>query len=117
MLMKRLLLCNARVCVIYENPREEHDVEVDHGYDGSWCRARVADEMEVGANDLHDFRSLVLMGCKARARLWGYELGVMPFLEGYLVIVSLMFHGGFFACVDARVEDLEFKNSNPRMDM
>jgi hypothetical protein len=49
--------------------------------------------------------------------LMSFELGVMPFLEEDLVIVSLMFHGGLGACVDARVEGLGFEDSNPRMDM
>jgi hypothetical protein len=41
------------------------------------------------------------------------ELGVMPCLEEDLVIVSLMFHGGLGACVDARVEDLGFEGLKP----
>jgi hypothetical protein len=49
--------------------------------------------------------------------LMSLELGVMPCLEEDLVIVFLMFHGGLGACVDARVEDLGFEDSNPRMDM
>jgi hypothetical protein len=46
-----------------------------------------------------------------------FELGVMHFLEEDLIIVFLMFHGGLGACVDARVEDLGFGDSNPRMDI
>jgi hypothetical protein len=42
---------------------------------------------------------------------------VIPCLEEDLCIVLLMFHGGLGACVDARVEDLGFEDSNPRMDM
>jgi hypothetical protein len=30
------------------------------------------------------------------------ELGVIPCLEEDLFIVPLMFHGGIYACVDAR---------------
>jgi len=41
----------------------------------------------------------------------------MPCLEENLVIVFLMFHGGLGACVDARVEDLGFKDSTPRMGL
>ena len=45
------------------------------------------------------------------------ELGVMPCLKEDLVIVALMLHGGLGACVNARVEDLGFEDSNLRMDM
>jgi hypothetical protein len=30
-------------------------------------------------------------------------------------LLYLMFHGGLCACVDARVEDFRFEDSNPRM--
>lgn len=46
-----------------------------------------------------------------------FEIGAMPCLEYNLFIVSLMFHGGIGSCVNARVEDLRFGNSNPRMDI
>jgi hypothetical protein len=48
--------------------------------------------------------------------LMSLELGVIPCLED-LFIALLMFRGGLGACVDARVEDLGFEDSNPRMDM
>jgi hypothetical protein len=46
-----------------------------------------------------------------------FKLRVTPCLEEESVIVFLLFHGGFRACVDARIEDLRFEESNPRMDM
>jgi len=42
--------------------------------------------------------------------LMSLEFGVMPCVEEDSVIVSLMFHGGLGACVDARVEDLGFES-------
>jgi len=33
------------------------------------------------------------------------------------MIGFLMFHGGLGICVNARVEDLRFENSNPKMNM
>ena len=45
------------------------------------------------------------------------KLVVIHYLEEYCFIVLLMFHGGLGACVDTRVEDLGFEDSNPRMDM
>jgi hypothetical protein len=41
----------------------------------------------------------------------------MPCLGEDSVIVSLMFYGVLGACVDARVENPRFEDSNPRMDM
>jgi hypothetical protein len=78
--------------------------------------------MESGANTLHDFGALFFWDVRlgkdhGEISLMSLELGVMPCLEEDLVIVFLMFHGGLGACVDARVEDLGFEDSNPRMDM
>jgi hypothetical protein len=41
----------------------------------------------------------------------------MEDLDDHGVLVFLMIHGGLGACDDARVEDLGFEDSNPRMDM
>jgi len=79
--------------------------------------------MGSGANTLHDLLALFL--CDAwRLRqdhrepsLTSLELGVIPCLEEDFFIVPLMFVGGLGACVDARVEDLGFEDSNPTMDM
>lgn len=49
--------------------------------------------------------------------LTSLELGVMPSLDEDLVIVYVMFHGSLGAWVEARVEDLRFENSTPRIDM
>jgi hypothetical protein len=109
------------------NPREEHEVGGDDGLScGSYHSARVftlVEDIESRANALHYFVALFLLDAW---RLWkdhqepnvmSLELGVMPYLEEDSFIVFLMFHGGLGACVDARVEDLGFKESNPRMDM
>ena len=46
------------------------------------------------------------------------ELDVVPWSEHKLVILSLMFHDGLDASVGhARVEDIEFEESHPMMDM
>ena len=46
------------------------------------------------------------------------KLGVVPWSEQKLVILSLMFHDGLDASVShARVEDIEFEESHPVMDM
>jgi hypothetical protein len=67
---------------------------------------------------LDDFVALFLCDAwRLEPSLMSLELGVMPCLEEDLVIVFLMFHGGLGVCVDARVEDLGFEDSNPRMDM
>ena len=78
--------------------------------------------MESEANALHDFGALFLWGVRpgqdhGETSLMSFELGVMPCLGEELVIVALMCHGGLGACVDARVEDLGFEESSPRMDM
>ena len=39
----------------------------------------------------------------------------MPYLEEDSIIVSLRFHGGLGACVDARVEDLRFEDLNNKI--
>jgi hypothetical protein len=59
--------------------------------------------MESGANTLHGFGSLFL---------WDVRLG-----KDHGVLVLLMICGGLDACDDARVEDLGFGDSNPKMDM
>jgi hypothetical protein len=64
-----------RVCAIHVNPREEHDIEDDDGSYGSCCSTRVStlvEDMESGANPLHDFGASFYWesGCKARARSW-----------------------------------------------
>ena len=46
------------------------------------------------------------------------ELSVVPWSEHKLVILSLMFHDGLDVNVGhARVEDIEFEESHPMMDM
>jgi hypothetical protein len=45
------------------------------------------------------------------------ELGVMPCLEEGSVIVPLLFLGGVGACIDAKVEGLEFEDLDPKMDV
>ena len=46
------------------------------------------------------------------------ELGVVPWPEHKLVILSLMFHDGLDASAGhARVEDIEFEESHPMVDM
>ena len=46
------------------------------------------------------------------------ELGVVPWLEHKLVILSLMFHDGLDSSAShARVEDIEFEESHPIMGM
>ena len=49
--------------------------------------------------------------------LMSLELGDKPHLEEKSTMVLLMLHGGLGACVDARVEDLRFEDSNLRMYM
>lgn len=71
---------------------------------------------------MHDFGTLfcgdVRLGQDLREmNLVSLELGVRLCLEEDLVIVFLMFHGGFGACDDAMVEDLGFEYSNAKMDM
>ena len=89
--------------------REEHD-------------ARGSDDFFGRANVLDDIATLCLCDAWRLAKDHGepswmnLELGVIPCLED-LFIALLMFRGGLGACVDARVEDLGFEDSNPRMDM
>jgi hypothetical protein len=74
--MERLFLCNgrvfscdARICVMYVNPREEHDIEYGDGYYGSCCSTRVStlvEDMSNGANALHDIGSLFLWDVRPR---------------------------------------------------
>ena len=45
------------------------------------------------------------------------ELGVVPWSEHKLVILSLMFHDGIDFSVGARVEYIEFEESHPMMGM
>ena len=46
------------------------------------------------------------------------ELSVVPWSEQKLVILYLMFHDGLDASVGhARVEEVEFEESHPMMDM
>ena len=46
------------------------------------------------------------------------EIGVVPWLKHKLAILSLMFHDGIDASVGhERVEDTEFEESHPMMDM
>jgi hypothetical protein len=69
MFMERLLLCDARVysCdtrvyAMHVNPRE-HEVGDDDYYYGSCCSASIStpvEDMETGANALHNFVSLLL---------------------------------------------------------
>jgi hypothetical protein len=78
--------------------------------------------MESGAKILHNFGTLFLWDVKRRKyhgeiSLMILELFVMPCLEENSVIVSFMFHGGLGTCIDAKVEDLGFEDSNPRMGM
>lgn len=56
--MERLILCDATVCVMHKNPREEHGVEDD---DASCCNAIVStllEDRKSGVNTLHDFGAL-----------------------------------------------------------
>lgn len=80
--------------------------------------------MKRTTNALDDFVSLFL--CNAwrltqdhgELSLMNLELDEMLCLEeDSMVIVFLMLHGGLSAYVDARVEDMRFQNSNPKMDM
>jgi hypothetical protein len=61
--------------------------------------------------------SFVLVGYEAMERSQRDELGVMPYMEENQVIESLMFQGDLGDCVDTKVEDLRFEDSNPRMVM
>ena len=45
------------------------------------------------------------------------DLGVVPWSEQKLVILSLMFHDGLDANTSARVEDIEFEELHHVMDM
>jgi hypothetical protein len=82
--------------------------------------ARGSDDFSCRANALDDIATLFL--CDAwmlgkdhgEPSLISFELGLMPCLEEDLF---RMFHGGLGTCVDARVEDLGFEDSNPLMDM
>jgi hypothetical protein len=81
-----------------------------------------SEDMESRANPLHDFEALFMWDVKlgqdhGETNLMSLQLGVMPCLQEDLIIVSLMVHGSLGACVDARVENLDSTNSNPRMDM
>jgi len=117
---------DARVCATQVNPREEHDIGEDDGLScGSCCSTKVStlgEGVKRRDNTSDDCVSLFL--CDAwrlgqdhgEPSLISLELGVIPSLEEDLFIVLLMFHGGLSACVDARVEDLRFEDSNPRMD-
>jgi hypothetical protein len=109
---------------MHVNPREERDVGHDDAYYNSCCSARASTlkDMESGANALHDYGALFLWDVRlgkdhGETSLMSLELGVMHCLEEDLVIVSLMFCGGLGACFDARVEDLGFEDSNPKMNM
>jgi hypothetical protein len=78
--------------------------------------------MKSGANALHDCGTFFLWDVRLgkdhrEMSLASLEFGVMPCLKEDSVIVSLMFHGGFGACDDARVENPGFEDSNCRMDM
>jgi hypothetical protein len=74
---------------MHVNPREEHDVGDDDGYYGSCCSTRVStlvEDMESGANALHDFGALFLWDVRlgkdhGETSLMSLELGVMPCLE------------------------------------
>lgn len=71
---------------------------------------------------MYDFGALFLWDVRLRKNcgdigLMSLELGIMPRLKEDYIIVDLMLHGGIGACVDARVEDLRFELSNPRMEM
>jgi hypothetical protein len=120
----RVCSCDARFCAIHVNHREEHDVGDDGSY-GSCCNTSIftlVEEMKSGANGLHDCGTFFLWDVRlgqdrGEMSLTSLELGVMPCLEEDSGIVSLMFHGGFGACDDARVEDPGFEGSNHRMDM
>jgi len=110
---------------MHENPREKHEIKDDDGYYGSCCRNRVSTlvkDMESGANALHNFGALLLWDVKlgkehGETSLLNLELKVMTCSEEDTINVSLMFHGALDACVDARVEDLGFEDSNRRMDL
>jgi hypothetical protein len=71
--------CDARVCAMHINPREEHDVGGDDGYYGSCCSTRVStlvEDMESGANALHDFGALFFWDVRL-----GKDHGEMSFDE------------------------------------
>jgi hypothetical protein len=110
---------------MHVNPREEHDIGDDDGYYGFCCSIRVStlvEVMEGGVDALHYFGPWFLWDVRlgqdhGETSLMSLELGVVPCLEEDLVIVSLMFHGDLGPSLDARVEDLGFDDSNPRMDM
>jgi hypothetical protein len=71
---------------------------------------------------LHDFEALFLWDAwwlgkdHEEPRLMSLELWEKSCLEEDLVIVFLMFHGDLIAFVDVGVQDLEFDDSNHRMD-
>jgi hypothetical protein len=99
-------LVMTRVCATHVNPREEHDVEDDNGCYGSCCSTKVLTlekDMENRANALHGFGALLF---------WDVWLG-----QDHEVLVFLIIHGDLGAYDDARVEDLGFEDSNPRMDI
>jgi hypothetical protein len=58
MFMERLLLCDATVCAMHVNPREEHGVEVDDDCYDSCCSTRVStlvEDIKSGVIALHGF--------------------------------------------------------------
>jgi hypothetical protein len=99
-------LVMTRVYAIYMNPRKEHDIEHDDGSYGSCCSTKfstLVEDTKSGANALHYFLALFFWDVRQ-----GKDHGGLEFL---------IIHGGIGACDDARVEDLGFEESNPKMDM
>jgi hypothetical protein len=105
--MPRFSLVDVGVCATQVNPREEYDIGDNDGSCCYYCSTRVSivvEDMENGANSLHDL--VVLLLCDAwrpkkdhRApSLTSLELKVMLCLEEDSVIVFLMFHGSQCLC-------------------
>lgn len=80
------------------------------------------DGMEIGANALRDIGAIFFWDVKlgkdnGETSFMSLQLGLMPYLEGNIVIVSLVFHEGLGTCICARAKDLAFGDSNPMTDM
>ena len=72
----------------------------------------LVEDMESGANTLHNLAALLLWGAwrlgqdHGEPSLMHLQLGVTPCLEEDSIIVFLMFCGGLGVCANARVEDI-----------
>ena len=68
-----VLSCDARFYAIHVNHREENYLGDDDGSYGSYCRDRVStllDDLESGANSLHDCGVLFLCDTRLGKRSW-----------------------------------------------